>query len=79
MEYQGYTLPDDLYFEENHFWVKQEGDLLVMGMDDFGVKLAEEIVYVQLPFDGKKLKVGKKICPDRIGQMVGKSICTRKR
>jgi len=35
MEIQGYYLPDDLYYEENHFWVKEEDGLLVMGMDDF--------------------------------------------
>ena len=35
MELQGYNLPDDLYYEENHFWVRDDGDLLVMGMDDF--------------------------------------------
>ena len=30
MEIQGYNMPDDLYYEENHFWVKEEGDLLVL-------------------------------------------------
>ena len=72
MEYKGYSLPDELHYEENHFWIKQEGDLLVMGMDDFGTKLAEEIVYVQLPFDGKKLKTGKKFAQIESGKWLGK-------
>ena len=46
-------MPDELYYEENHFWVKEEGELLVMGMDDFGQKMAGQIVYVQLPDTGQ--------------------------
>ena len=60
MEIEGYTMPDDLYYEENHYWVKKDGDTLIMGMDDFAQKMAGEIAYVQLPIEGKKLKKGKK-------------------
>ena len=72
MEIEGYVMPDDLYYEENHCWVKPEGDLLVMGMDDFAQKMAEEIVYVQLPFEGKRLKTGKKFAQVESGKWVGK-------
>ncbi|MEJ2726467.1 MAG: glycine cleavage system protein H [Deltaproteobacteria bacterium] len=72
MEIQGYNMPDDLYYEENHFWVKEEGDLLVMGMDDFAQKMAGEIVYVQLPDEGKGLKVGKKFAKIESGKWLGK-------
>ena len=61
MEIQGYNMPDELYYEENHFWVKEEGELLVMGMDDFGQKMAGQIVYVQLPETGKELAAGKSL------------------
>jgi glycine cleavage system H protein len=53
MEIQGYHMPDELFYEENHFWAKADGDLVVMGMDDFAQKMAGEIVYVQLPEEGK--------------------------
>lgn len=72
MEIQGYDMPDDLYYEENHFWVKEEGDLVVMGMDDFAQKMAGEIVYVQLPDEGKALKVGKKFAKIESGKWLGK-------
>jgi glycine cleavage system H protein len=72
MEIQGYNMPDDLYYEENHFWVKEEGDLLVMGMDDFAQKMAGEIVYVQLPEEGKALKIGKKFAKIESGKWLGK-------
>lgn len=72
MEIQGYEMPEGLYYEKNHYWVKIEGDLLVMGMDDFAQQLAGEIVYVQLPFAGKKLKVGKKFAQVESGKWLGK-------
>lgn len=72
MEIQGYNMPEELYYEENHFWVKEEGDFLVMGMDDFAQKMAGEIVYVQLPDEGKILKMGKKFAKLESGKWLGK-------
>jgi glycine cleavage system H protein len=72
MEIQGYNMPEELYYEENHFWVKEEGDFLVMGMDDFAQTMAGEIVYIQLPDDGKKLKLGKKFAKIESGKWLGK-------
>jgi glycine cleavage system H protein len=72
MEIQGYNMPEELYYEENHFWVKEEGDFLVMGMDDFAQKMAGEIVYVQLPDEGKILKIGKKFAKLESGKWLGK-------
>lgn len=72
MEIQGYNMPEDLYYEKNHYWVKKDGDILVMGMDDFAQRLAGDIVYVQLPFEGKKLKTGKKFSKVESGKWLGK-------
>jgi glycine cleavage system H protein len=72
MEIQGYNMPDELHYEENHFWVREEDDLFVMGMDDFAQKMAGEIVYVQLPDEGKSLSVGKKFAKIESGKWLGK-------
>jgi glycine cleavage system H protein len=72
MEIQGYHMPEDLYYEENHYWIRIDGDTLVMGMDDFAQQMAGEIVYVQLPFEGKKLTAGKKFAKVESGKWVGK-------
>lgn len=72
MEIQGYNMPDDLHYEAHHYWVRVEGDILVMGMDDFAQQMAGEIVYVQLPFEGKKLTAGKKFAKVESGKWVGK-------
>lgn len=72
MNIEGYNIPEDLYYEKNHYWVKQEGDILVMGMTDFAQQLAGDIVYVQLPFEGKKIKAGKKFAKVESGKWLGK-------
>jgi glycine cleavage system H protein len=72
MEIKGYNLPEDLYYDKDHFWVRIEDDILVMGMDDFAQQMAGEIVYVQLPFEGKKLKKGKKFAKVESGKWLGK-------
>lgn len=72
MEIQGYNMPDDLYYEENHFWIRDEGEILVMGMDDFAQVMAGEIVYVQLPEEGKAVKAGKKFAKIESGKWLGK-------
>jgi len=72
MEVQGYNMPDELYYEENHFWIRVEGDILVMGMTDFAQQLAGKIVFVQLPDEGKTLSAGKKFAKIESGKWVGK-------
>jgi len=74
MEYKGYTMPDDLAYDADHFWVRVEGDTVVMGMDDFAQKLAGEVVYAQLPEEGKKVKKGKKFAKVESGKWLGKVI-----
>jgi glycine cleavage system H protein len=72
MEIQGYNLPDELYYEQNHFWVRPEDDVLVMGMTDFAQQMAGKIVFVQLPEPGKTLVSGKKFAKIESGKWVGK-------
>jgi len=72
MEFESYNMPDELYYDPNHFWVRQEGELLAMGMDDFARKLAGQIVFVQLPEEGKLLKQGKKFASVESGKWLGK-------
>lgn len=72
MDVEGYNMPEELYYEENHYWVKEDGDLLVMGMDDFAQKLAGNIVFVQLPAPGKALEAGKRFAKVESGKWLGK-------
>ncbi len=72
MDIGGYNFPEELYYDPEHFWVRVEGEELVLGMDDFAQKLAGDIVYVQLPEEGKQLKKGKKLAKVESGKWLGK-------
>ncbi|WP_051069322.1 glycine cleavage system protein H [Desulfotignum phosphitoxidans] len=65
-------MPEELYYEKNHYWVRIDGDILVMGMDDFAQKMAGDIMFVKIPFAGKKLKAGKKLAQVESGKWLGK-------
>ncbi|MDR2573193.1 MAG: glycine cleavage system protein H [Desulfovibrio sp.] len=71
MEIAGYNIPEELYYDEHHFWFRVEGDELVMGMDEFAEKLAGQIVFVQLPFEGKNVSAGKKFAKVESGKWLG--------
>jgi glycine cleavage system H protein len=72
MEIHGYQMPENLYYEKNHYWVRVEGDILIMGMNDFAQQMAGDIVFVKIPFAGKKLKTGKKFAQVESGKWLGK-------
>ena len=57
MDVEGYAMPEELYYEKDHYWVKEEGDLLRMGMDDFAQKLVGP-ARVALPAVGARVAQG---------------------
>jgi len=72
MEIEGYIFPDDLYYHKEHFWAKLEGNIVMMGTNDFAQKLAGQIVYVELPPIGKVLEQGKPCGSMESGKWVGR-------
>jgi glycine cleavage system H protein len=72
MDIEGYYIPEDLYYEKDHYWVREDGGLLVMGMNDFAQKLAGKIVFVQLPDPGRALEAGKRFAKVESGKWLGK-------
>ena len=54
-----YELPDDLYYYEQHTWIKKEDDDIVrVGLDTIGLARAGKIVYIRVKM-GKPIKQGK--------------------
>jgi len=73
MQIKDYNFPDDLYYEKNHFWAKVEADgNVVFGATDFFVKLAGEIVYIELPMKGARIKQSESMSSLESGKWVGK-------
>ncbi|MBI3929483.1 MAG: glycine cleavage system protein GcvH [Armatimonadetes bacterium] len=51
-------IPEDLRYTEEHEWIRQEGELLVVGVTHFAQDQLGDIVFVELPEVGKQLQAG---------------------
>jgi len=72
MEVRGYSFPDDLYYDKNHFWARVEGDTVTMGTTDVTQKLAGEITFVDVPGEGNEVSQGKPFGSIESGKWVGR-------
>jgi glycine cleavage system H protein len=71
-EYEGYTLPDDLYYQpEDHLWVRLEGDLVRVGIDDVAQKSAQSITHVRLKPPGRPVPALRPFGTMEAGKYVG--------
>ncbi len=48
--------PEDYYYTKDHEWLKIEGNNATVGVTDFAQKQMGDVVYVELPEIGAKLK-----------------------
>jgi glycine cleavage system H protein len=55
-----FALPADLLFHQGHTWARVEGDVVTVGVDDFGQKLVGALRAVRLPDVGAALVQGEK-------------------
>src|SRR5438094_7955680 len=46
-------------FTKDHEWVRQEGDLAVIGISDYAQSQLGDVVYVELPEIGRQVEQGK--------------------
>jgi glycine cleavage system H protein len=51
-----YEIPEDLYYSREHEWVKREGDLARVGITDYAQSKLGDVVYIELPEVGKRVK-----------------------
>lgn len=53
--------PKDLKYSKEHEWVKVEGNIAIVGVTDFAQKQLTNIVFVELPENGKMVEAGKQM------------------
>ena len=53
---------DDLKYTETHEWVKIEGEKALVGITDHAQEELTDIVFVELPEEGKEFKKGDELC-----------------
>lgn len=51
-------IKDDLMYTKDHEWFKKEGDRALVGITDFAQHSLGDIVFVELPVVGSKMKAG---------------------
>lgn len=54
-------VPDDLRYTKDHEWVKDEGDLVRVGITDYAQEQLGDIVFVEIEPVGTKVKKGGKL------------------
>lgn len=71
-EVKGYSMPDELFYHKEHMWVKMEGDIAVVGINEFSTKLAGEISYIEMPEEGDEVEQDQVIGTIETGKWMGK-------
>ncbi len=51
--------PDDRRYTASHEWVRLEGGLAVVGITEFAVQAIKDVVFLELPEQGRELQAGK--------------------
>lgn len=72
MNIAGIEFPENLYYDRSHDWVRVEGDLVVQGLTDFGQRIAQEIVFVEMPRIGRAVEQDETFMSMESGKWVGR-------
>ena len=72
MNIAGIEFPDGLHYDEKHNWARLEDGVLVQGMTDFGQRIAQEIVFVEMPRVGREVEQGETFMSMESGKWVGR-------
>lgn len=52
------STPTELKYSKSHEWVKEEGDVMVIGLTDFAQNELGDLVFVNLPEEGDEVEAG---------------------
>ncbi len=72
MRIEPYEFPDDLYYTAEHVWARAEGELVTIGLSQFGQDLAGKIAYVEVPRAGRAVAKGEPFMSMESGKWVGR-------
>jgi glycine cleavage system H protein len=55
------SIPTDRQYASSHEWIKEDGDLSVVGITDFAQDQLGDVVYVELPEVGRMVTAGETV------------------
>jgi len=66
-----FEFPDDLLYDtREHLWLRPQGSLITIGIDDGGQDALGDVVYVQLTAAGREVRTGETIGSVEAAKMV---------
>lgn len=67
-----FDFPDELYYTKEHVWAKIEGNIVTIGLSQFGQDVAGDILYVEAPAAGREIKKNEAFMSMESGKWVGR-------
>ena len=72
MKIEKYEFPENLLYDKRHFWIRDDGDVLTMGITDFAQQIAGQFIVAEIPDEGQKVKKNKPFMSIESGKWVGR-------
>ena len=72
MQIGGVEFSEGLYYDKLHNWARVEDNVVIQGLTDFGQKIAQEIVFVEVPRSGRDVTQGQTFMSMDSGKWVGR-------
>jgi glycine cleavage system H protein len=69
---ENFEFPDELYYTKDHVWVKAEGNVVTIGLTQFGQNIAGDILYVESPNAGRQIIKDEAFMSMESGKWVGR-------
>ena len=69
---ENFDFPDDLYYTKEHVWVKAHGNIITIGLSQFGQDIAGDILYVEAPREGREISKDEAFMSMESGKWVGR-------
>lgn len=67
-----FDFPDELYYTKEHVWAKVDGNTVTVGLTQFGQDLAGDILYVEMPAEGRDVAQDEAFMSMESGKWVGR-------
>jgi glycine cleavage system H protein len=69
---EGFEFPEDLYYTKDHVWSKAEGNIITIGLTQFGQNIAGDILFVEAPAAGRQIIKDEAFMSMESGKWVGR-------
>lgn len=69
---ENFEFPDELYYTADHVWARAEGNTITIGLTQFGQDVAGDILFVEVPAQGRDVAKDEAFMSMESGKWVGR-------